>query len=129
MIFSNMKDESKKATPTIHSDIEGWLKSVDALSKDLKELLDVKKRVAAKMDNIKKKYKPEKQKSQEEEEPQEEKDKSNDAKRIKSKKQKNDQVAGDVAKAKSKAPKSVKSGAANIGDESQVEPSDSKKSV
>lgn len=128
MIFSNMKDESKKATPTIHSDIEGWLKSVDALSKDLKELLDVKKRVAAKMDSIKKKYKPEKQKSQEEE-PQEEKDKSNDAKRIKSKKPKNDQLAGDVAKAKSKAPKSVKSGAANIGDESQVEPSDSKKSV
>lgn len=130
MIFSNMKNESKKAVPTVHSDIEGWLKSVDALSKDLKELLDAKKRVAAKMDSIKKKYKSEKQKSQEEEKPQEEKDKNYDGKRIRTKKSTDDKLEGDVAKTKSKPKpkpsKSIKSGKANIGDESDVELSDDK---
>lgn len=124
-------NESKKAIPTVHSDIEGWLKSVEALSKDLKELLDAKKRVAAKMDSIKKKYKPEKEKTQEEKDKSQEveKDKNNDGKRIRSKKSNDDKLEGDAAKAKAKAklPKSIKSGEANIGDESDVKPSDSKK--
>jgi hypothetical protein len=53
--------EAKKIS-VIHSNIENWLKSVEGLTKDLKDLEAVKAKFKTKMNQIKNKYKSEKQK-------------------------------------------------------------------
>ena len=60
-----MKNEAKKQS-VLHSDIDTWLRSVDALAKDLKELAAVKERFKKKMDQIKSKYKDQVDKKPEE---------------------------------------------------------------
>jgi hypothetical protein len=48
-----------RPVPITHDDIDRWLKSVDGLAKDLKDLKDAKEKAKKKMVEIGKKYKPE----------------------------------------------------------------------
>jgi len=49
----------KKHAAVPHTDIDRWLKSVDGLAKDLKDLQGAKKKAQDKIDQIGRKYKPE----------------------------------------------------------------------
>ena len=76
-LFSNWLvdlDEAKVAVPrkkkvaaVAHSDIDRWLKSVDGLAKDLKDLQAAKTKAKDKMAKIGKKFKPEVKEKQENE--------------------------------------------------------------
>ena len=81
-------NEDKKPS-ILHSDIDSWLKSVDGLAKDLKELAAVKERFKKKMDQIKSKYKvqekkkPEQKPTDKDQKPEKEKEKEIEPKAIK----------------------------------------------
>ena len=58
----------KKQTPVAHADIDRWLKSVDGLAKDLKDLQAAKTKAKDKMSQIGQKFKPDSDKSNKDDE-------------------------------------------------------------
>jgi hypothetical protein len=58
-----------KIAPVAHTDIDRWLKSVDGLARDLQDLKKAKGKSQDKLDQIKKKYTPEKPEEKPEEKP------------------------------------------------------------
>lgn len=55
----NEAPKKAKISVVAHTDIDRWLKSVDGFAKDLQALKVAKEKSQAKLDQIKKKYKPE----------------------------------------------------------------------
>lgn len=55
----NEAPKKAKISVVAHTDIDRWLKSVDGFAKDLQALKAAKEKSQAKLDQIKKKYKPE----------------------------------------------------------------------
>lgn len=62
----------KKKNSIVHSDIDRWLKSVNDLAQDLKDLQTAKDKSKDKMNQIGKKYKPEEEPKDSKEEPEQE---------------------------------------------------------
>jgi hypothetical protein len=57
LFFDWIFEEGKKPASIAHADIDRWLKSVDGLAKDLKDLKNAKDKTKGKMDQIGKKFK------------------------------------------------------------------------
>lgn len=63
--LNEIKTPKKSKTSVVtHTDIDRWLKSVDGFAKDLQDLKRAKEKSQSKLDQIKKKYVPEKEKDQ-----------------------------------------------------------------